>query len=519
MAASLADAPLTRRRFLEASALAAAVASVPALAAQAKSKAPAGFAEYRRHDATSLAALVRRGDASPAELLELAIARAEAIDPKLTAIVVRHFELAREAVKGRLPDGPFTGVPFLLKDLATAMAGTVTSEGSRLFADARHEHDSTLVGRFRAAGLVVFGKTHSPEFGGSPSSESALHGRTRNPWDPTRSAGGSSGGSAAAVAAGIVPAAHATDGGGSIRIPASACGLFGMKPTRGRVPLGPAIYEGWGGMSAANCVSRSVRDAAALLDAVQGPATGDAYAAPPRERPYVEELGRKPARLRIAWMKRPVVPTPVAPECEAAAARAAALCASLGHAVEEAMPELDVEAVYRGFGLLSSVGIAAKVAAREKLLGRAARREELEPITWTTVTSGRAPSGIDYARARDAIHGASRALGRFMERFDVILSPTMAMVPAKLGVLSLSQSLEEFTAAATAASCFTSLFNITGQPAMSVPLFWTAPDADAPAGVPIGVQFAGRFADEATLFRLAAQLEEAAPWRDRIAPV
>lgn len=515
------DATLTRRRFLELSALAAAVSSVPTFAAEAKSKAktPAGFAEYRRHDATSLATLVRRGDASPAELLELAIARAEAVDPKVTALVVRHFELAREAVKRKLPDGPFTGVPYLLKDLAIAMAGTVTTEGSRLFADAKHERDSTLTERYREAGLVVFGKTHSPEFGGSPSSESALHGRTRNPWDPTRSAGGSSGGSAAAVAAGIVPAAHATDGGGSIRIPASACGLFGLKPSRGRVPLGPTIYEGWGGMSAAHCVSRSVRDSAALLDAVQGPAKGDAYAAPLRERPYVEEVGRKPARLRIAWMKLPVVPSPVDPACEAAAARAAALCESLGHVVEEASPALDVEAVYRGFGLLSSVGIAAKVAAQEKLLGRAARPDELEAVTWTTLASGKAASGIDYARARDAIHGASRALGRFMERYDLILSPTMASVPAKLGALSLSQPTEPFVGPATAASCFTSLFNITGQPAMSVPLDWSAPDAEAPAGVPIGVQFAARFADEATLFRLAGQLEEAAPWRDRIAPI
>ncbi|MBY0400717.1 amidase, partial [Myxococcota bacterium] len=372
---------LTRRRFLETSALAAALASVPSLAAQSqsasnseagsgaasksttppasgarsasKSKPPTRFAEYRAHDALSLAQLVRRGDASPAELLELAIARAEAVDPRLTAIVVRHFERAREAAKKKMPDGPFTGVPWLLKDLAIAMAGTVTTEGSRLFSDARHEHDSTLTERFRAAGLVIFGKTHSPEFGGSPSSESALHGQTRNPWDRTRSAGGSSGGSAAAVAAGIVPAAHATDGGGSIRIPASACGLFGLKPTRGRVPMGPVIYEGWGGLSAAHCVSRSVRDSAALLDAVQGKAVGDAYAAPPRERPYLEEVGRKPGRLRIAWMKQPVTRVPVAPECEAAAARAAALCESLGHVVEEAAPAIDALAVYRGFGLLS----------------------------------------------------------------------------------------------------------------------------------------------------------------------
>lgn len=510
---------LTRRRFLEASALAAAAAAAPGVLAAAKSKSPAGFAEYRRLDALALADLVRRGEASPSELLDLAIARAEAVDPKLTAIVVRHFELAREMARGKLPAGPFAGVPFLLKDLATALAGTVTTEGSRFFRGAMHDADSTLVERYRAAGLVFFGKTHSPEFGGSPSSESALYGATHNPWDLSRSAGGSSGGSAAAVAAGIVPAAHATDGGGSIRIPASACGLFGMKPTRGRVPMGPRIYEGWGGMSAAHCVSRSVRDSAALLDAVQGPAVGDAYAAPGRERPYLEELQRKPGRLRIAWMKAPVIPASQDPECVTAAERAAALCAALGHEIEEAAPVIDIASVYRGFNLLASVGTALKVAQREKDLGRPVRRDEIENVAWTSIETGRAATGLDYARARDALHGASRALGRFMERFDVILSPTMAILPPKLGVLSPSQPLEKFTPPASAASCFTSLFNITGQPAMSVPLHWTAAGEGAPAGVPIGVMFAGRFGDEATLFRLAAQLEGAAPWFDRVAPI
>jgi len=509
----------TRRHFLEASAFAAVAATAPSLAATAKSREPAGFEEYRRHDALALARLVRRGDASPRELLEIAIARAEAVDPQLTAIVVGHFELARESVAGKLPAGPFAGVPYLLKDLGIAMVGTITTDGSRFFRDQRHDFDSTLVERYRAAGLVIFGKTHSPEFGSSPSSESALHGATHNPWDLSRSAGGSSGGSAAAVAAGIVPAAHATDGGGSIRIPASACGLYGLKPTRGRVPLGPKIYEGWGGMSAGHCVSRSVRDSAALLDASQGAAIGDAYAAPPRERPYLEELERKPGRLRIAWMKKPVLPAEVAPECDEAAERAAALCVSLGHTVEEAAPTIDVASVYQGFSLLSSTGTALKVAQREALLGRPARPDEIEAVNWTTIGTGRAASAVDYARARDAIHAASRVLGRFMERYDVILSPTMAMAPARLGELSLSQATEKFTPPATRASAFTSLFNITGQPAMSVPLHWTVPAEGAPAGLPIGVMFAGRFGDEASLFRLAVQLEEAQPWFGRIAAI
>ncbi len=509
----------TRRRFLEAGALAAAAAAAPGLAARAQAKAPADFDAYRRLDAVALARLVRRGEASPAELLELAIARAEALEPALGAIVVRQFEAARAAAAAmKRPQGPLAGVPFLLKDLAIAMAGTLTTEGSRFFRDQRPDFDSTLVERYRAAGLVVFGKTHSPEFGGSPSSESALHGATHNPWDRSRSAGGSSGGSAAAVAAGIVPVAHATDGGGSIRIPASACGLFGLKPTRGRVPMGPRVYEGWGGMSAAHCVSRSVRDSAALLDATQGPASGDAYAAPPRERPYLEEIERAPGRLKIAWMRQPILPADLDPACDTAAERAAALCASLGHTVEEASPTIDLAAVYQGFSLLASVGTAQKVAQREAALGRPVNRDELEPVTWTTLETGRRATGIDYAKAREAIHGASRELGRFMADYDLILSPTMALVPAKLGTLSLSQATEAFTGPATRASAYTSLFNITGQPAMSVPLHWTEPMAGAPAGLPIGVQFAARFGDEATLFRLAAQLERAQPWFDRIAP-
>ncbi len=512
-------AHLTRRRFLEAGALAAAAAAAPSLVARAASKTLATFEEYRRHDAVALARLVRSGDVSPRELLELAIARAEAVDPKLTAIVVRQFEGAREAVAGKLPAGPLAGVPYLLKDLGIAMAGTVTTEGSRFFRDQKPDFDSTLVERYRAAGLVIFGKTHSPEFGSSPSSESALHGATHNPWDPSRSAGGSSGGSAAAVAAGIVPAAHATDGGGSIRIPASCCGLFGLKPTRGRVPMGPRVYEGWGGMSAAHCVSRSVRDSAALLDASQGPAIGDAYAAPPRERPYLEELERKAGRLRIALMKKPMLPLEVAPECSDALERAVALCVSLGHSVEEASPTLDIASVYQAFSLLASTGTALKLAQREAALGRPALPYEIESINWTTIATGRGASGVDYARAREAIHGASRVLGTFMERYDVILSPTMAMVPAPLGVLSPSQDIEKFTGPATRASGFTSLFNITGQPAMSVPLHWTAAAEGAPSGLPIGVQFAGRFGDEATLFRLAAQLEEAQPWFERVAPI
>jgi Asp-tRNA(Asn)/Glu-tRNA(Gln) amidotransferase A subunit family amidase len=291
---------MTRRDFIHAGAL-MTVGGVFALPANhAAAGDPLRFCEYRRYDALGLAELVRRGDASPTELLDVAIARSESVDSEIHALVARHDDLARKAIRDGLPDGPFKGVPYLLKDLGIALKGTVTSDGSAFFEDVVYDYDSTLVERYKAAGLVIFGKTHSPEFGGSPSSESRLFGSTRNPWNLALSAGGSSGGSAAAVAAGVVPAAHASDGGGSIRIPASACGLFGLEPTRGRVPMGPGVHETRNGLSAMHSVSRSVRDSAALLDISQGPAPGDAYAAPQRARPYVDGHART-ASLDGRW--------------------------------------------------------------------------------------------------------------------------------------------------------------------------------------------------------------------------
>ena len=501
---------ITRRDFMRVGLAAAASSTVSCASIAAPPRAPTA-----QLDATALADLVRRGEVTAAELLESAIARANALNPRINAIVAEHFELARRAARSSLPEGPLRGVPFLLKDLGIAMKGTVTTEGSRLFRDQVFDYDDSLVKRYRAAGLVVFGKTHSPEFGGSPSSESAIFGVTRNPWDLSRSAGGSSGGAAAAVAAGIVPVAHASDGGGSIRIPASSCGLFGMKPSRGRLPSGPVVYEGWGGLSTDHVVSRTVRDSALFLDATQGPDIGDAYATVPRDRPFVEEAKpRHRTRLRIALMTRSALPVEVHPECRKAAEEAGKLCESLGHIVEPvAPPPLDVETLWTAYGATVSVGIASVVGAREQKLGRKAGAEDLEPISRISVESGRKVGGIEHARARDALHAASRVLGRFMQEYDVILSPTMAAIPPKLGRLSLSQPYEDFIGPASAASAFTSLFNMTGQPAMSVPLHWTA------ANLPVGVMFAGRLGDEATLFRLAFELEAARPWRQRVAPL
>ncbi len=491
-----------RRQFVAGAVAAATAARMsPVLAGTSRT-----LAEYMQYDAMGLAALVRSGDASPAELLEVAISRAEQVDPSLNAITVEHFELARKAVRSKLPEGPFTGVPYLLKDLGVAMKGTVTTEGSRFYRDAVHDYDSEIVRRYRRAGLVIFGKTHSPEFGSSPSSESALHGRTHNPWDITRSAGGSSGGAGAAVAGGIVPMAHATDGGGSIRIPASSCGLVGLKPTRGRNPSGPHVYEGWDGLSAGHVVSRSVRDTALALDATQGPDIGDAYATAPRQRPYIEECEREPGQLRIALMTSPMLPMPAALECVKAAEAAAKLCESLGHRVEEARPEFDALSVWQNFGVAVNANLAASVGQREKLLGRMVGPKDLEPINLINVAAGRKVTGAEHVLARQSLHHASRALGAFHQKYDLILSPTMAQLPPKLGVLALDTPMQEFMINASLSSAFTALYNITGAPAISLPLHRTEEN------LPVGVMFAAPFGDEATLIRLAAQLERAQPW-------
>jgi len=472
------------------------------------------FAEYRAHDALGLAALVHSGEADPLELLDIAIARTRAVNPLIDAVVAEHFELARQTIAAGLPGGPFRGVPYLLKDLGVAMAGTVTTQGSRFFsAGPPATEDDTLVQRLKATGLVIFGKTLSPEFGSSPSSEGLLFGATRNPWNPELSAGGSSGGSAAAVAAGIVPAAHASDGGGSIRIPASACGLFGLKPTRGRVPLGPAVYETRNGLAAQHAVTRSVRDSAALLDAEAGAAAGDPYGAPTQERPYLEEVRRDPGRLRIALLRQPPQPVPVDSGCRAALEDTARLCEQLGHRVEEAVLPLDVEALAQASGMASAMVVAEKVADREAQLGRPVQPDELEQVNRELLAASRQVSGLAYGQSRRVLHQGSRAMAEFMARFDLILSPTMALLPPAIGVLRLDQSLADFSPPAVRASVYTSIYNATGQPAMSVPLYWTA------AGVPVGTMFAARFGDEATLFRLAGQLEQARPWFHRVPPL
>jgi amidase/6-aminohexanoate-cyclic-dimer hydrolase len=473
-----------------------------------------GFAEYENYDALGLAELVRRRETTPAELLDAAIERAEARNPALNAIVRPMYEEARAAIAAGLPEGPLQGVPFLLKDLHALYEGVPTTNGCGLFRDAVADHDSELVSRYKRAGLVIFGKTNTPELGLSVSTEPRLFGPCRNPWNLDYTTGGSSGGAGAVTAARIVPAAHASDGGGSIRIPASCCGLFGLKPTRGRVPMGPDSGEGWSGMSAQHVVSLSVRDSAALLDATHGPAPGDPYAAPPPARPFLEEVGAAPGRLRIALDIEPPSGVPVDPECERAVRNAAALCESLGHDVREAKLPVDADVLRGATGVLIGANVKMVLDARAAQLGQALAQDQVESITWMLVQIAQNAGAADYAAAVRAIHGVGRTIGNFFEDVDVVLTPMLARPPIEIGVLDMmSTDVEAYMNALGSFTAYSQLFNATGQPAMSVPLHWTA------GNLPVGIHFAGRFGDEATLFRLAAQLEQAQPWTKRLPPL
>ncbi len=469
--------------------------------------------ELTRLDATALAELVRTKRTSAQELVEAAIARVERLNPALNAVVTPMFDAARAAVAQGLPAGPFTGVPFLVKDLLADCAGVRLTEGSAFLAGHVATADSELTRRYRRAGLVVIGRTNTPEFGILPTTEPRLFGPTRNPWDPTRTPGGSSGGSAAAVAAGLVPMAHGNDGGGSIRIPASCCGLFGLKPTRGRNPLGPHYGDLMSGLVAEHALTRSVRDSAALLDATAGPAPGDPYCAPPPARPYREEVGVAPGALRIGFARAAPTGAPVHEDCVQAVEDAARLCSSLGHHVEEASPDAGGEDLTQQFIRLWSAGAAWIVEDWARRTGRAPAEEHLEPLTWGLYQMGKQCSAPDYLLALQDLQRVSRAVAQFFDRYDVWLTPTLAEPPPPLGAFDPEpdnpmQGL--FRAAAFVP--FTPICNITGQPAMSLPLHWSA------AGLPIGVHVVGRFGDEATLFRLAAQLETARPWADRRPP-
>jgi amidase len=468
--------------------------------------------QTRWMDAVDQAALVAAGEVSPTELLEAAIERIERFDPKLNAVVIRWFDHARETARGELPNGPFRGVPFLIKDLYASYAGQRISNGNVAFKNAHvvSDGDTTLVGRHRAAGLVIAGRTNSPELGSVPTTEPLAWGPTRNPWDTTRTPGGSSGGAAAAVAAGMVPFAHASDGGGSIRIPASCCGLFGLKPSQGRITLGPVRDES--GLSVEHCVSRTVRDSAVLLDATRGPGIGDTVIAPAPTRPYVEELGSDPGRLRIGLLDHHPQGGPVDTECTTAARNVGALLESLGHIVEPAWPKaLEDTASGAAFGALWSANMGVSQRRFEEQLGRPLTDDEFEPMNRVQAEFAAHFSSVDYALALAAAAQHRRAIQSWWhDGWDLLLTPTLAALPLKLGTLA-NDPANPMAVMARAGQFvpFTPPFNMSGQPAISLPLEWTA------EGLPVGVQLVAAYGREDVLFRIASQLEQANPWIGR----
>jgi amidase len=466
-------------------------------------------------DATAQAELVRSKEVSPAELVGEAITRIEKLNPQLNAVIHELYDRARAESAGDLPDGPFRGVPFLLKDLSAELAGTPFSEGTDFSGDYRSTVTQELTRRYIEAGFVICGKTNTPEFGILPTAEPRRFGPSRNPWNTAHSTGGSSGGSAAAVASGMVPAAHASDGGGSIRIPASCCGLVGLKPTRGRNSMAPQYGDVMGGLVCEHVVARSVRDSAAILDATAGPVPGDPYWAPPRRGPsFAAAATTPPSRLRIAVMTASFTGSEVHSECVAATQAAATLCESLGHLVEEAALAVDSEAFLTDFLHLWGAGNAWVLGEWETRLGRPASEGELEPLSWALVQMGRSLDAATYLAAVQGLQKATRQIAQYFEGIDLLLTPTLGEPPAPLGTFD-SPPGEPLAGIFRAASYvpFTPPFNVTGQPAMSLPLHWTD------AGLPVGVQFVGRFGDEETILALAGQLEHAAPWAGRRPPV
>jgi len=465
-------------------------------------------------DATAQAELVRRRDIKPIELVDAAIERIERVNPAINAVVTTMYDEARSTAGGPLPDGPFTGVPYLLKDLGDSYAGVRLTSGSAFLRDFVPDHDSELVARLRRAGLVVLGKTNTPEFGMLPTTEPHMFGPTRNPWNTEMTTGGSSGGAAAAVAAGLVPAAHGGDAAGSIRIPSSCCGVFGLKPTRGRTPAGPDYGDCFGGLGVHHAITRSVRDSAALLDATAGPDVGDPYWAPPPARPFVQEVGSDPGRLRIAFTTEAFTGVPVHDDCVRAVRDAAKLCSDLGHEVEELAPKMDGDAASQAFITMFAGCIAMFMDDAARQAGRAVTSADVEPFSWAMYEMGRQSSASEYLTAVLALQRVARDVAHFFDHHDLWLTPTLAEPPVPLGtfdsppespLLGLSR-MAEFVP-------FTPVCNVTGQPGMSVPLYWNDD------GLPIGTQFIARFGDEAMLFRLAAQLEQARPWANRIPPV
>ena len=464
-------------------------------------------------DATAQAELVRQGEVTAAELVGCAIERIERLHPVLNAVVTPMFERALETAKTGL-SGPFAGVPYVLKDLVVECDGVRFTEGSRFLQDNVSAYDSELVRRLRGAGLVIVGKTNTSEFGMVPACEPALFGPTRNPWDTSRSTSGSSGGSAAAVASGMVPMAHGNDLGGSLRYPASACGLFGFKPTRARNPLGPQYGDAISGWAVEHALTRSVRDSAALLDATAGSAPGDPYPAPPAVRPFLAEVGADTGSMRIAYTSRTADGTKGHPDCISALHHAVSLCASLGHDVIESEVSGLTPEVGSAIGIVFNAATAWIVRYWIRRLGRQPESDELEPLTRAYWEAGERVTAGEYLTAIEDLQRFSRVVAGFLAGFDAWLTPTLSEPPAPLVRFSTpEQPFRALERGGRTVAYPGVIANITGNPAMSVPLWWNAD------GLPIGVHFLGQFGNEASLFRLAAQLEAACPWEKRRPPV
>lgn len=488
---------------------------------------------FSRMDATDLAALVAMGELSPSELVETAIAAILEVDPEVEAVVHPLYDRARAAAAAELPAGPFRGVPMVVKDLDGALAGAPYTMGSRFLRDYVAPKDSELIARYLRAGFIPVAKSNCPELGILGTTEPEWRGATHNPWNLAHTPGGSSGGSAALVAARAVPVGHAGDGGGSIRIPAAACGLFGMKASRGLLPVGPDAGEGWGGFVSPGVLTRSVRDTAGIYDALRGPADGDPYCGPTPARPFVDELRSDPSPLRVAVCRDSIFGRTTHPDCLRVLDDTAALLAQLGHHVEAARPEFDRDALVLAYLTQVASSVAATLEGLPRLAGRPLDPAEFEPPTWFLYQLGHMLNAVDLQRSRNLAHAASRQLASFFQRYDVILLPTMAHPPALLGEGTLKPAerfglgvlrsvpirpvmmtlLRDLADKSLERVPNTQLFNMTGLPAMSVPLGMSS------GGLPIGMQFASGFGRDGLLFQLAGQLERARPWIDRRPPV
>jgi amidase len=471
-----------------------------------------------RLDATAQAELVRNGEASPLELVDAAINNIEKVNPELNAVIHPLFESARAAARGDLPDGPFRGVPILFKDLLCAVKGDPIHEGMQFLKNANYHsgHTDALAQRYLDAGFVCVGRTNTPELGIVPTTEPEAYGPSRNPWDTTRTTGGSSGGSAAAVASGMVAVAHANDGGGSIRIPASCCGLAGLKPSRGRTSLGPDYTAIDDMLTVELCVSRSVRDTAGVLDAVHGRSDGETVSAPPPSRPFLQEVGADPGKLRIALLTdNPLDTGEIHADCVAAARETAQLLESLGHTVEETYPQSVAKPELVGhFTTLWNVNAVYNIRYWERKVGREARTDEMEALTAALFEMGKAATGPDYLEAQHAMGDLARGVEAwFASGYDILLTPTIGEPPCPLGEFSTpDEPFQGFIRAATFVP-YTPLANMAGTPAISLPLAWNDQN------LPIGSQLMAAYGREDLLLRVASQLETARPWADRRPPV